>query len=61
MPVFDQGLTRQLQCAWYLVTMPTQPPPAILPFVLLQHLPSKRIAPTNNMWSKLHDEYTHHQ
>ena len=33
----------------------------ILPFLLGQYLSSKRIAPTDNMRPKLHDEYTRHQ
>ena len=36
----------------------TRPPP---PFLLAQNLSSKRIAPTDNMRPKFHDEYTHHQ
>ena len=39
----------------------TRPPPPIPPFLLAQNLSSKRIVPTDNMWPKLHDEYTHHQ
>ena len=39
----------------------TRPPPPIPPFLLAQNLSSKRIAPTDNMRPKLHDEYTHHQ
>ena len=39
----------------------TCPPPPIPPFLLAQNLSSKRIAPTDNMRSKLHDEYTHYQ
>ena len=39
----------------------THPPPPIPPFLLAQNLSSKRIAPTDNMRPKLHDEYTHHQ
>ena len=38
-----------------------RPPPSIPCFLLAQNLSSKWIAPTDNMWSKLHDEYTHHQ
>ena len=33
----------------------------IPPFLLVQNLSSKWIAPTDNMWSKLHHEYTRHQ
>ena len=36
----------------------TRPPLPIPPFLLAQNLSSKRIAPTDNMWPKLHDEYT---
>ena len=36
----------------------THPPPPIPPFLLAKNLSSKRIAPTDNMWPKLHDEYT---
>ena len=39
----------------------TRPPPPIPPFLLAQNLSSKRITPTDNMWPKLHDKYTHHQ
>ena len=39
----------------------TRPPPPIPPFLLAQNLSSKRIAPTDNMQPKLHDEYTRHQ
>ena len=39
----------------------TRPHPPIPPFLLTQNLSSKRIAPTDNMRPKLHDEYTHHQ
>ena len=39
--------------------------PAHLPlshlFLVAQNLSSKRIAPTDNMHPKLHDEYTRHQ
>ena len=38
-----------------------RPPPPVPPFLLAQNLSSKQIVPTDNMWSKLHDEYTHHQ
>ena len=31
------------------------------PFLLVQNLSSKWIVPTDNMWPKLHDEYTRHQ
>ena len=37
-----------------------RPPPPIPPFVLVQNLSLKRIAPTDNMQPKLHDEYTSH-
>ena len=37
------------------------PPPSVPHFLLAQNLSSKRIAPTDNMRSKLHDEYTCHQ
>ena len=37
------------------------PPHSILSFFLAQNLSSKWIAPTDNMRSKLHDEYTRHQ
>ena len=37
---------------------PTSPIP---PFLLTQNASSKRIAPTDNMQPKLHDEYTRHQ
>ena len=30
-------------------------------FLLAQNLSSKWIAPTDNMWPKLHNEYTRHQ
>ena len=33
------------------------PSPPILPFLLVQNLFSKWIAPTDNNWPKLHDEY----
>ena len=36
----------------------THTPPPIPPFLLVQNLPSKRIAPTDNMWPKLQDKYT---
>ena len=39
----------------------THPPPPIPPFLLVQNLSSKRIAPTDNMRPKLHDECTRHQ
>ena len=39
----------------------TRPPPPIPPFLLAQDLSSKRIAPTDNVQPKLHDEYTRHQ
>ena len=39
----------------------TRPPPPIPPFLLVQNQLSKRIAPTDNMQSKLHDKYTRHQ
>ena len=39
----------------------TRPPPPIPPVLLAQNLSSKWIAPTDNMWPKLHDEYTRHQ
>ena len=39
----------------------THPPPPIPPFLLAQNLSSKRIAPTDNVRPKLHDEYTRHQ
>ena len=39
----------------------TCPPPPIPPFLLAPNLSSKRIAPTDNVRPKLHDEYTHHQ
>ena len=39
----------------------TCPPPPIPPFLLAKNLSLKRIAPTDNMWPKLHDEYIHHQ
>ena len=35
--------------------------PPISPFLLVQNLSSKRIALTDNMRPKLHDEYTRHQ
>ena len=35
----------------------THPPPPTPPFFLAQNLSSKRIAPTDNMRPKLHDEY----
>ena len=37
------------------------PPPPFPPFLLAQNLSSKRIAPTDNVRPKLHDEYTRHQ
>ena len=39
----------------------THPPPPISPFLVAQNLSSKRIAPTDNVWPKLHTEYTRHQ
>ena len=39
----------------------TRPLPPIPPFLLAQNLPSKQIAPTDNVRPKLHDEYTRHQ
>ena len=41
----------------------TRPPPLILPFLLAQnlHVSSKRIAPTDNKWSKLDNAKRHHQ
>ena len=39
----------------------TRPPPPILSFLLAQNLSSKRTPLTDNMRSKLHDEYTRHQ
>ena len=39
----------------------TRPPPPIPPFLLAQNLPSKRIAPTDNMQPKLHEKYTRRQ
>ena len=40
---------------------PTHPPPPVPPFLLAQNLSSKWILPTDNLRSKLHDEYTCHQ
>ena len=40
---------------------PPIPPPPIPPFLLAQNLSSKRIAPTDNVRPKFHDEYTRHQ
>ena len=37
------------------------PPIPIPPFFLVQNLSSKRVAPTDIMRPKLHDNYTHHQ
>ena len=37
------------------------PPPLIPPFCQQKNLSSKWIAPTDNMWPRLHDECTHHQ
>ena len=34
------------------------PPTSPYPFLLTQNLSSKRIAPTDIMWPKLHDQYT---
>ena len=39
---------------------PTHLPP-IPPFLLVQNLSSKQIAPTDKVRPKLHDEYTRHQ
>ena len=39
----------------------THPPPLIPPFLLVQNLSSKQIAPTDNMCPKLLDQYTRHQ
>ena len=39
----------------------THPPPPIPPFLLVQNLSSKWIAPTDNMRPKLHDKDTRHQ
>ena len=39
-----------------------KPPNSPYPtFLLMQNLSSKQIVPTDNMRSKLHDEYAHHQ
>ena len=39
----------------------TRPPPPILPFLQVQNLSSKRIAPTDNMWPKSDDAIWHHR
>ena len=39
----------------------THPPPPVSLFLLAQNLSSKQITPTDNMQSKLNDEYTCHQ
>ena len=39
----------------------THSPPPIPPFLLAQNLSSKWIAPTDNVWPKLHDKYAHYQ
>ena len=36
-------------------------PPPIPPFLLAQNLHSKQIVPSDNMWLKLHDEYSRHR
>ena len=36
----------------------TRPPPPIPPFLLVQNLSSKQIAPTDNVRPKLHDKYS---
>ena len=39
----------------------THLPRPVPPFLLVQNLSFKWIAPTDNMQSKFHDEYSHHQ
>ena len=49
---------RQPPCARHVMTLPTHPPYPIL--LLVQNLSSKRIAPTDKMQPKLHEEYIPH-
>ena len=59
----DQGFSTASQgsCHVHGSSRWTHPPPPIPPFLLAQNLSSKRIAPTDNMRPKLHDEYTRYQ
>ena len=50
---------RQLPCPWHVMNTPAHIP--LPPLLLTQNLSTKWIAPTDNMWPKLHDEYTCHQ
>ena len=59
-PSADQGFSTASQGSYH-VHAETHPPSPIPPFMLAQNLSSKRIAPTDNMRLKFHDEYTHHQ
>ena len=59
----DQGFLQPTKTA-AMCTVPraeTRQSPPIQPSLLAQNVFSKWIAPTDNMWAKLHDEYTHHQ
>ena len=49
---------RQPPCARHVMTLPTHLPYPIL--LLVQNLSSKRIAPTNKIQPKLHEEYIPH-
>ena len=53
--------SRQLPCVQHFMLKPTHLDPPIPPFLIVQNLFSKRIALTDYMWPKLHDEYTSHQ
>ena len=59
----DQGFSTASQgsCHVHGTRAETRPPPPIPPFLLVQNLSSKRIAPTDNMQPKFHDEYTRQQ
>ena len=61
--VNDQGFSTASQgsCHAHGSSRWTHPPPPIPPFLLVQNLSSKQIAPTDNMRPKLHDEYTRHR
>ena len=56
-PVLIKAFSTASHVARHPVLKPAHLPP-IPPFMLAQNLPSKRIAPTDNMRPKLHDEYT---
>ena len=57
--VFLQAAKAAAMCT--VLRAETRPPTPVPAFLLAQNLSSKRIAPTDNVQPKLHDDYTCYQ